>query len=110
MGVFIVASLGLSMLLYGKLTTQGLGVLDAWLANARPWFTTVRWTLLAVLIGFWPQWIKCLAEHGYLDQVQSRRAQAMRWRAAIWLIGLDLLFAERLWQRFGNSLTILLDR
>jgi|GEM_PF-3087213 len=109
MGVFVFASVAISGFLYHRLDTHGLAAMDAWLADARPWFTGLRLTLLGAVIGGWGWWVRRLADDGGLTETERQRALSLRWRIAGWLVCLDLLLAEGLWHRIGEQLRAILE-
>lgn len=56
----------------------------------------VRWGALGAIIMFWDQIIDYAAKSKGLDEEQVKRAKAMRWRVAGFILIFDLLVIESL--------------
>jgi hypothetical protein len=98
--VLVMLGLLLSVTLFP--VTSVIGTID----NAAPWLGWWRVLLFALLIGGWPRWADCYRSWGYLDELQFQNLLQLRWRMAVWLIILELVFNQHILGDFLNTFII----
>lgn len=64
------------------------------LRAARPWLLLWRLAVLGVLIARWDSIVESLSRRFRLSSVSAHTLRRWRWRAALWLIVMDLVLVE----------------
>lgn len=75
---------------------EGLEVVQAQLEQAAPWLLVWRITLFAILIIYWKELAGWISRKCALDEASSMALIQWRWRAAVWILLVDLVLAEDL--------------
>lgn len=83
---------------------ESAGTIARRLEGARPWLTVWRALLLLTLIGVWPWLIARVGERRGWNASCRRSLVGLRWRAALWLVVIELVLVQRVGGRFVAGL------
>jgi hypothetical protein len=75
---------------------EGLEIIQARLAQAAPWLLVWRIAVFAILIVYWRELAGWVSRRCSLDEASCAALVQWRWRAAVWILLLDLVLAEDL--------------
>ena len=89
-----VAGIALGLVTWAE--REGLEVVQAQLEQAAPWFLVWRITLFAILIIYWKEFAGWVSRKCAVDEASYAALIQWRWRAAVWVLLLDLVLAEDL--------------
>jgi len=90
----LVAGIALGLIAWAE--REGLEVVQAQLEQAAPWLLVWRITLFGVLIIYWKELAGWISRKCALDEASRVALVQWRWRAAVWILLLDLVLAEDL--------------
>ena len=100
LGVTLAASAllvaGIAVGLVSWAERAGLEVIRSRLEQAAPWLLVWRITLFAILIIYWKELASWIGRKCALDEASCAALVQWRWRAAVWILLLDLVLAEDL--------------
>lgn len=93
-GLFVLFAILAGLLLIRQVEQNGLEAVDADLQTAAPWLLGLRLTLMAAVVGFWPQWVAFLAKRRAWEQPRTAFMAGLRWRVATWLAVVELVLVQ----------------
>ena len=71
----------------------------------KPIASAVRLALIGLLAALWPRWVGLAFRHGRIGESQRDKLLAQRWRAAGWLLIIELLLGQNLLGRLFTAAT-----
>jgi len=95
MAVFALATALISLWVLSHDTLAEVKTLLGQLAAAKPWLLLWRLGLMAILIGGYPVWVNGVADFLHFHPLQRQSALNQRWRVAILILLVELLFPQR---------------
>ncbi|MES9958560.1 MAG: hypothetical protein ABW086_16060 [Sedimenticola sp.] len=63
---------------------------DSWQSS----LAAIRWSVIALTAALWNHLVSGLAKSGIIDEQQATGLTALRWRAATWLVLLELIVGQ----------------
>ncbi len=93
--LFLIATALISLWVLSHDTVAKVNTLQDQLAAAKPWLLAWRIGLLFFWVGFYPYWVNKAADYLRFSPQQRQVALNQRWRVALLLLLMELLFAQR---------------
>ena len=90
----IAAAIGLVLIIWAERVGHA-AVLEA-LSDARPWFLVWRLSLLTAILVYWRSIVAWTSKRFSLSRTSETELLKLRWRAAAWLVVMDLVLVEDL--------------
>lgn len=93
--LFLIATALISLWVLSHDSVAKVNTLQDQLTAAKPWLLTWRVGLLVFLVGFYPYWVNKAADYLQFNPLQRQVTLNQRWRVALLLLLVELLFAQR---------------
>ncbi len=91
---------GAGYLLMHRLQTESIQSIEQTMATWRLTLTLLRWGVIATAAFSWSYVVQRLSASGKLSSVQAEYLTELRWRAATWLILLELVLGQGMVVKF----------
>tara|TARA_R110002049_G_scaffold309189_1_gene518289 strand:+ start:9430 stop:9753 length:324 start_codon:yes stop_codon:yes gene_type:complete len=91
---------GAGYLLMHRLQTESIQSIQQTMNTWRLTLTLLRWGVIAVVAFSWRHVVQRLSASGKLSSVQAEYLTGLRWRAATWLILLELVLGQGMVVKF----------
>ena len=97
-------ALGAGTILWYSVETTSVVAVQTRIETLKPFLTSIRLSLIALVAIAWPWIVNTLQRWGRLDEIQAENLLAVRWRIVIWLVVIELVLGQNL---LGQVLSVL---